>query len=346
MEWLELIEELSRLKGSVGWNAFIQAGQTALAPETMRRILAEGRYITAGAIGRAGGRAYRVDGGYRISGRWPFASGAPYATHLSGRSLVYDADGEPVVDPQLGGQAQVIAVFPREDVTIHDTWDGLGLRGTGSVDFEAADVFVPDEFAGHMLTGPYSGPLFRGLYFILLGHSAHALGIARCAIDAFVEIVQRARAKTPHGSTRQARLGLQQAHKLAIAKAESLVRPARAFTWDAARRAWEQALRGEEVDYHLRVLMAQSMILCAQAAKEAVGIVFEAAGTSAVFRGTTLERCYRDIVTAAQHTLVVETSYETIGEYYLTRSLPEGPQIDTSITVMLGPPPPAHPIGD
>jgi alkylation response protein AidB-like acyl-CoA dehydrogenase len=339
LEWIDLIEELSRLNGSVGWNAFIQAGQTALAPETMRRILAEGRYITAGAIGRAGGRAQRVDGGYRITGRWPFCSGAPYATHLIGRSLVYDEDDEPVVDPAHGGQAQLLAVFPRDDVTVIDTWDGLGLRGTQSMDFEVSDGFVPDEFAGQLLTGPYTGPLFRGVYFILLGHSAHALGIARCAIESFVEIVQRAQAKTPHGSTRQARLGEQQTHKLAIAKAESLVQSAHAFTWDAARRAWEYALQHEGMDYHLRVLMAQSMILSAQAAKEAVGLLFEQAGTSAVFRGTPLERCYRDIVTAAQHTLVVESSYETIGEYYLTRTLPDGPRINTAITVMLGPPP-------
>src|SRR5262249_30473524 len=161
-----------------------------------------------------------------------------------------------------------------------------------------------DEFAGHTLTGPYSGPLFRGLFFILLGHSAHALGIARCGIESFVEIVQRAQAKSPHGSNRQPRLGRQQAHKIAIAQAESLVRAARAFTWDTAERAWAQAQRNEEIDYHLRVLMAQSMILSAQWAKEAVGLLFEQAGTSAVVRGTPLERCYRDIVTAAQHTLV------------------------------------------
>jgi len=250
----------------------------------------------------------------------------------------------PVNDPQLLGQSQLFAVFPREDVTIHDTWDGLGLRGTQSMDFEVRDAFVPDDFAGPKLTGPYSAPLFRGIYFLVLGHSAHALGVARCAIDSFVEIVQRAQANTPHGSLRQRRLGQDQVHKVAIAKAESLVRAARAFTWDVAGEAWEQAQRGEEVDYHLRVLMAQSMILCAQWAKEAVRILFEQAGTSAVIRGTTLERCYRDISTAAQHTLVVETRYETIGEYYLTRSLPGGPQIDLGVTVMVGPPPPARPI--
>src|ERR1041385_5325027 len=105
----------------------------------MGRSLGEARYIPGGAVGRAGGRATKVDGGYRISGRWPFASGAPHATHLSGRSLVYDTAGEPLIDPALGVQAQIIAVFPQSDVTIHDTWDGLGLRGTQSVDYEVQD---------------------------------------------------------------------------------------------------------------------------------------------------------------------------------------------------------------
>ena len=77
------------------------------------------------------------------------------------------------------------------------------------------------------------------------------------------------------------------------------------------------------------------MIHSARAAKEAVDLLFERAGTSGVHRGQALERCYRDIATAAQHTLVVETSYETIGQYYLTRGLPGGPRIDLASTVIM-----------
>jgi indole-3-acetate monooxygenase len=338
LEWLELIEELSRINGSVGWNAFINAGQAPLGLETLRRVLAETRWISAGNVGRAAGKAVRVEGGYRISGRWPFSSGAPYATYLNGRCLVYDADGAPVLVEGVG-QAQVMAAFPREAATLHDTWDGLGLRGTSSVDVEVDDLFVPEEFVGTSLVAPFDGPLYRTTAFLLLGHAAHALGVARCAIESFVEIVQVAQARTPHGSTRQRRLGQQQAHKLAAAKAESLVRSARLFAWDAARRGWENAQDNRVVDLDLRVLMAQALILSVQSAKEAVGILFDQAGTSAVVRGTPLERCFRDIATAAQHTLVVETSYETIGEYYLTRTLPEGPRFDTAFTVIMPPHP-------
>ena len=180
--------------------------------------------------------------------------------------------------------------------------------------------------SGRACTGPYPGPLFRTIGFILQGHCAHALGVARCAIDSFVELVQRTQARPSHGSNRQPLLGRYQPHRIAVAKAESLVQSARLFAWDSARRAWEQAQEGAEVELELRVLLAQSMINAAHAAKDAVDLVFEAAGTSGVFRGGPIERCYRDVATAAQHTLVVETSYEGIGDYYLTRSLPDGPR--------------------
>ncbi|HXM55901.1 MAG TPA: acyl-CoA dehydrogenase family protein [Candidatus Dormibacteraeota bacterium] len=337
MEWLDAVEELSRINGSVGWNAFINSGITMLPAETMRRILARERWISAGSIGRAAGRAHRVEGGYRVSGRWPFTSGAPFATYLFTASLLYDGEERPVVDAPTGMPKAVLATCPAAAATLHDNWDGLGLRGTGSVDVELLDVFVPDDHvSSHVLAGPYAGPLFRGPYFVLMGHCAHALGLARCAIDAFVELVGRTQARPAHGSRRQSRLGQQQAHQVAVARAESLVRSARLFAWDAARRGWEQAQArpGQPVDLELRVLMAQSMIHSARAAKEAVDLVFEAAGSSGVYRGQTLERCYRDIATAAQHTLMVETSYESIGQYYLTRGLPDGPRIDPSTSVI------------
>ena len=87
--------------------------------------------------------------------------------------------------------------------------------------------------------------------------------------------------------------------------------------------------------------MAQSLIHSVRASKEAVGLLFEQAGTSGVYRGRTLERCYRDIATAAQHTLVVETSYDTIGQYYLTKDLPDGPQVGPGVVMPAAEPQPS-----
>jgi indole-3-acetate monooxygenase len=342
LEWLDMIEELSRINGSVGWNAFINSGITPLPAERVRRILDGERWITAGSIGRAAGRARRVDGGYRISGRWPFTSGAPFATYLFTLSLLHDDRDELVLDPATRLPTPVVAIFPASQVTIHDNWDGLGLRGTGSVDIEVRDQFVPDDrIPVDILTGPYGGRLFRATSFVLMGHAAHALGIGRCAIDAFVDLVQRTQQRPAQGSQRQARLGQQQVHRIAVARAESLVQSARLFAWNAAARGWADAQDNEVVDYHLRVLMAQAMIHSARAVKEAVGLLLECAGSSGVHRGRDLERCHRDIATAAQHTLMLETSYETIGQYYLTRSLPGGPQIDLRSTVIMPPHPQA-----
>jgi alkylation response protein AidB-like acyl-CoA dehydrogenase len=308
----------------------INAGGTFLPPEEMREIMARGRWITAGVAGRIAGKVERVQGGYRVSGRWPFASGAPFATYHSGSSRLYDDGGQPELNPETGQPLTVQVVWPATESRIHDTWDGLGLRGTGSVDIEIEDLFVPESHVSvRGSRRPYGGALYKAS-FQLMGHCAHALGIARCAIDAFVALVQAAAAGAPRGSYRQQRLGLQQAHQIAVAKAESLVQAARLFSWDATEQAWQSVQGDGSLDRRGGVLMMQAIIYAVRASKEAVELVFEQAGTSAVFRGRSLERCFRDIATAAQHTLTVETSYESIGQYYLSQGGPESAGVSPS----------------
>jgi alkylation response protein AidB-like acyl-CoA dehydrogenase len=324
IEWMEMVEEFARINGSVGWNAFINTGGTSLPPDEMRQILTKERWITAGVVGRMAGKAVKVAGGYRVSGRWPFASGAPFATYHTGVSLLYDENDAPVLNPATNTPATISATWPASQSTLHDTWDGLGLRGTGSVDIEVIDLFVPDAHAAGFFSGgrarrPYAGAIYKSIFIVLLGHAAHALGIARCAIDSFVDLVQRTQAAPAHGSYRQRRLGQQQAHHIGVAKAEALVRAGRLLAWDAAQRAWDYYRANDAPNREIDVLMQQAIIFATRASKEAVGFVFDAAGTSAVFRGRELERCYRDIATACQHTVVVETSYETVGQYYLSK---------------------------
>jgi indole-3-acetate monooxygenase len=337
VEWLDTVEELSRINGSVGWLAMIQTGLTFMEPEVMREILAEGPFILAGNLGRAAGKAYRVDGGYRISGRWPFASGAPHATYLLGSSVLYDEHDQVVLHPKDGHPWSIIAVWPSSDAVLHDTWDGLGLRGTGSGDFEIDDLFVPSKHVNELGFSyrAYDRPLFRFM-FAVMGHAAHALGLARAAIDSFIEISHGA---STRGSKRQRRLGNQQFHHIAVAEADALVRAARLFAWDATERAFENAHHNEIVDYELRVLMSQAITFAVRSGKKAVDTVCEQAGTSSVFRGRPLERIYRDMTTAAQHALVSENAFDTVGQYYLTRDLPGGPQIDVEYSYIMPPHP-------
>jgi hypothetical protein len=101
---------------------------TFLDPERFERfrVRAGGRMIIAMSLGRIAGKAVKVEGGYRISGRWPFASGSPFATWLGGMSVVSDSGGSAVLDS--GGQPQrLLAIWPADQARLIDTWDGLGL---------------------------------------------------------------------------------------------------------------------------------------------------------------------------------------------------------------------------
>ncbi len=329
VEWLQMIEELSRINASVGWTAFIQSGVglTFLDPERYERFRERGggRLILAMNLGRMAGKAVRVDGGYRISGRWPFASGSPFATWLGGLSAVYDSDGSPVVNAT--GQPQILlAIWPADQARIIDTWDGLGLRGTGSGDFEISDIFVPDD---QVNPGFYSAPVYdRALFRIKempeIGHGAHALGVASAALQAFVDAVN---SKAIPGSTRHMAMGHMQAHQIAFARADALVRAARALLHQTMRAVYEDVTVNPELDMELRVRLREANIFTVRTAREAVGLIFDMAGSSAVYRGRAIEQAFRDINTAANHTNYMEPAYSAIGSYFLTRDSKGGAEI-------------------
>ena len=327
--WLQMIEELSRINASVGWLAFIQSGigLTFLDPGRYERFRERGggRLILAMNLGRMAGKAVKVEGGYRISGRWPFASGSPFATWLGGLSVVCDPDGSPIM--RANGLPQpLLAIWPADQARLIDTWDGLGLRGTGSGDFEIADLFVPQEQVNTELFGTpnYDRPLFRIKEMPEIGHGAHALGIASAALESFVAAVNT---KPLPGSTRQMAMGHMQAHQIAFARADAAVRAARALLHETVRAAYEDAKAHSELDLELRVRLRQANIFTVRAAKEAVGLIFEMAGSSAVYRSRPIERAFRDINTAANHTNYVDTAYTAIGSYFLTRDRDGGPEI-------------------
>lgn len=329
VDWLRMIEELARINASVGWMAFIQSGVglTFLDPERFERFRMRGggRLIIAMNLGRMAGQAIRVEGGYRISGRWPFASGSPFATWLGGMSVVCDDDGTPV--PDAGGQPQrLLAIWPADQARIIDTWDGLGLRGTGSGDIEVTGLFVPDEQVNPGFYGPpaYDRALFRIKEMPEAGHGAHALGVASAALEAFVTAVNM---KPLPGSTRHMAMGHMQAHQIAYARADVLVRAARTLLHETVAAAYEDTKANQELAPELRVRLREANIFAVRSAKETVGLIFEMAGSSAVYRGRVIEQAFRDINTAANHTNYMESAYASIGSYFLTRDRDGGPEI-------------------
>lgn len=321
--WMDMVEELSRINGSAGWLAMINSGigWAGLDPMVAAKLLAEDERPILAGNQTPGGQATQVDGGWRVSGRWKFTSGCLHSPFITGTCMVID-NGAPVAG--ANGPELRNALFRQAEIIIEDTWDGMGMRGTGSHDLVAVDVFVPDERVNHRDAAPrhHPRPLYRSI-FMLMGHSAHALGIARSAIEAAITTEAK-------GYGLLAQLMGRDGAKIALAEAEAIVRASRCFVWDAIERAYAEATEGP-VSADTTVNLQLSMVHSVHEAARAVDLVFHQAGSRSVFTSNELSRCFRDIHTATQHIIVFKPNYRTLGEYLFTKDQPDGPQVGPGV---------------
>jgi len=314
---LNVVEAVSRVDGSAGWVTMIGSGAGFLTgyldTAVSRDIFADPRTAMCGNLGAPGGRAVVAPGGYRLSGRWPFVSGCEHSTWMSGNAVIYDDANTPRTNDD-GSPMTRIMVFPHHQARIIDTWSATGLRATGSHDLSVSDIFVPDERTMWWSDGPTQpGPLYP-VRFMLIGHAAHALGIARAAIDALVDLAEH---KIPTRTTTVLRdRPLVQAH---LAQAEGLVQAARSFMWQITADVWDLLCADRPVTARHRALLRLAMTVAVQNAAQAVDLMWAAAGSSPVYTSSPLERCFRDIHVATQHAAVGLFSLETIGTALMDR---------------------------
>lgn len=306
----QVIEALSRADGAAGWCAMIGSGtglSTAWLPESVGREVCSSPEVIIGGVAAPLGRAERVEGGYRVTGRWPWASGGHHSHWLVGGAVVFE-DGKPRFVRDDIPETRLL-YFPSEAVTLHDTWFSLGLCGTGSGDMEVKDLFVREDHAFSLLMPPKVARPLYGFPFGLLGHGipAVALGIARRAIE---ELSTLARQKTVLAERRllAARPSVQEA----IAEADAEVRAARAFMLDVIHAIVDEATKGP-VSMRGRADLRLAMTHGTRAAARAVDRVYEAAGGPAVFHTHPLQRCFRDVHTLTQHAFVARPTLEITG---------------------------------
>ncbi|MBV9578423.1 MAG: acyl-CoA dehydrogenase family protein [Chloroflexi bacterium] len=318
---LNVVECISRMDGSAGWLAMIGSGAGFLTgyveTDVARAMFEDPMASLCGNLGAATARAVRAPGGYRVTGRWPFVSGCEHATWLGGCAVVWD--GEHQCFNADGTPRLRIVLFPHAEATIVDTWSATGLRASGSHDVAVSDIFVPDEYSLWWTDLPRQpGPLYP-VRFMVITHAAHALGIARAALDGLVELAEH---KQPTRSTGVLRELPQFQHNLA--QAEALVHAARAFMWDVTAEVWDLLCADRPVEARHRALLRLAMTHAVQSASQAVDLVWAAAGASPVYTSSPLERCFRDIHVATQHAAVGVFSYATIGAALVH---PEGPTL-------------------
>ncbi|MBI5288434.1 MAG: acyl-CoA dehydrogenase family protein, partial [Chloroflexi bacterium] len=160
---VRVLEELAIQDGSTAWAVGIGNGTSIISaymPEETTRAMFTPRAVSGGAQAPFG-RATIVDGGYRVTGRWPFGSGSTHCSIIVGGTIIMDGDAPRMLP---GGFPDYrTAVFPVEDVDILDTWHVVGLSGTASRDIEVKDVFVPEDRMLGMMSGPpaVDGPNYR-----------------------------------------------------------------------------------------------------------------------------------------------------------------------------------------
>ncbi|NJN84909.1 MAG: hypothetical protein HC802_23225 [Caldilineaceae bacterium] len=229
---IEVIEALSYIDAASGWCAMIAAGSgsgmSAFLPEAGAELVyGRGAPITAGSFFPAG-RAVPVTGGYRVSGRYRFASGIRHSDWISCSAVVVRHDGQ--MDADNSSAEVVNIVVPTSEVEIHDNWHVVGLRGTGSCDFSIDDLFVPTELTfappGTTPKPNRGGPLFHLTIpaSVATEHIGFAAGVARRALDELTIM-----ATTQRGRYRPSALSERQVVHRKIGEFDLRLRAARAW---------------------------------------------------------------------------------------------------------------------
>lgn len=327
--YVQAIEEIAKADASTAWciaqTSVCSTASANLDHAAAVEMFGDSRAVLAwGPPGR--GKAVVVPGGYRLSGRWQFASGSRHATWLGAHCPMIEADGKPQLDSE-GQPVGRTLMFPRSAAQITDVWQVMGLRGTGSDTYEVNDLFVPEArsmsmFGRNPAEKREAGSLYLFTVFQLFGASfaAISLGIARASLDAFVDL---AKSKTPTGGRNVLRDSAVVQSQVGLAEAQ--LTSARVFLLHALRQMWDDAARTGALSIEHRLQLRMASTHASHQAKQVVDIAYHAAGASAIFESNPFERRFRDINTVSQQAQSQAQVFEAVGQYYL--GLPLHPRL-------------------
>jgi indole-3-acetate monooxygenase len=316
---MRTIEAVATADGSTGWCAMIANGSNIAAgymsESGAKEVFADPTAPSAG-IAAPAGRAVRVDGGVRVSGRWPFASGITHCEWVWAGCLVME-DGRPRMTP--GGPEVVHAWMPVSEVVIHDTWHVSGLCGTGSNDFSATDVFVPEQRIFALLdpAGHRQEPLYQmpplGLFVYQL--VCVSLGIARSALD---ELNDLAQAKVPSLYTDV--LADRPVAQVELARAEAALGGARSFLYDTVEDIWQSVCGARTPSKRQLALGRIAALHAAETAAVVTRTANTLAGGSAIYSTSSLQRHARDAEAITHHFTVAPHTWEEAGRVLFGRA--------------------------
>jgi alkylation response protein AidB-like acyl-CoA dehydrogenase len=312
---IDVIRELSYYDGSTGW--YVGAVTTGaavsgayLGERAIDAIYRSGPIKLCAGQAVPSGRAVREGDHYRISGRYTFGSGTPSASFCVGGYHVYEGD-KPVLG-ENGQPIHLIGLAPREHVRFHGNWDVIGLRATGSYDFEVCEHLLHEDhfLQAGVARAKRGGTLYKIGFMAIpcLHHGSWAIGVAQRALDEWLAIAQAK--KRPDGFAHEAKT---MQRDYAVAQGE--LRAAEAYYRKSYSTLFERVEAGanrEEIEaLHLDARLSTSNAVLT--GTRVTQTAFTACTTLALRDGNMIQRCFRDSQAGNAHILTGETSFIEAG---------------------------------
>ena len=296
------IEQIARADASAAWCVMIGCDggfvSRELDPQIARKMYADIEVATCGAAFPPG-TAQRVEGGYSVSGRWPYLSGVTHSEWVQFSCRLTDG-GEPIEPPQY-----IRLVAHRDEVTVLDTWKTGGMRGTGSHDIEVHNLFIPDERSIPPRPSALSTPddPLRHPVWLLPKHLGVPLGLARAAHD---EVLATARERVAvRGALREDPLT-----QATLGETSARIAACRAYGLSAADAAWREVCDTGDLSDPLRANLRLAITFVHQECLKVVGELYEISGSAALYKDrSTLDRRLRDMHAMNQHVVLGRSNY-------------------------------------
>jgi len=309
----EVYEAISEMDGAAGWCLVIGATSAGMlggmiSDGALGEVFRNGRIPRASGTVFPSGLAERVEGGYRVTGRWAFGSAIHHADWVTSGALIAK-DGAPVRSASGAPQSCSVCV-PVKDVIIEDNWFSSGLKGTGSSHYRIENVFVPDDFLLGGKRPPRGGPLSQlpTYGYVAACHAGFALGVAKRAMSEITAMATGKKRKLTG-----VKLGDRGAFHKELGVMACKLAGARAFSLDILNRMWMAANKGERMSLVEWGECRAAMTYVTEVAAEVTTFAYRYGTGAALYQSHPLQRCLRDIYTATQHGVVSDENYETLG---------------------------------
>jgi alkylation response protein AidB-like acyl-CoA dehydrogenase len=323
--FMQMQEEIAKADASTAW-CLGQCSVCAMVAAYLDRDVAEEIFNKPPGIlawGAIAHEARAVAGGYRASARWDFASGSRQASWLGAHVRIVEQDGTP--RRKADGTPEIRTIlFPAASATMHDVWDVIGLKGTGTDSYSVDDLFIPEKFAAlrdepSALREP--GPIYKipTHYVFAMGFAATSLGLACAMLDSAIDLSRR---KTPQGLSAMRENNAVQG---LIGRTEATLRAARAYLYSTAAEVWRDLEAGAPMTEAHRIAMRIAATWTIHQSTAVVDTAYHMAGATAVFAANPFERRFRDMHTIAQQIQARDTHYEDAGRAILSGKLQAPP---------------------